>query len=252
MLWQRVREFCHTAFVKGTIEALRHEFKRLFHSMDFVARHPSLNRRGKEGERLAEVYQQLGQLWEFLALRCPHHSGWITTRDERCVCQLCGTAINAEEQWLLLPRQGKKVIGRKAQPNSAVTFANKKKATVVHDTIQFHGATVTADVHNSYRSKLFHRSKLDIAVAAERTVRVEEDGIECSLSGSQVRLRLKKHQMGERPPYGAFVAELPKRVLKKFPLLVEFDSRGKLVGIDIFRPIPSAERKRASKRPRAA
>lgn len=114
---------------------------------------------------------------------------------------------------------------------------DKKAATVVNDTIRFHGASLTVDVHNSYRSRLFRRSKLDISVAAERTVRVEEDGLECSFSMHQVRLRLKKHKMGERPPYGAFVFELPKRLLKRFPLLIEFDSRGELVGLGIFRPL---------------
>ena len=43
----------------------------------------------------------------------------------------------------------------------------------VHDVIEFHGAKVEADVHNSYRSTLFRR--MNINVAAERTVRVEED-----------------------------------------------------------------------------
>ncbi len=67
-----------------------------------------------------------------------------------------------------------------------------------------------------------------------------------------MRLRLKKHKMGERPPCGAFVAELPKRMLKKFPLLVEFDTKGNLVGVDIFRPMPKTRRKPQGKRPRAA
>ena len=35
--------------------------------MTFVSRHPALSRRGKPAERFAEVYQQLGMLWEFLA-----------------------------------------------------------------------------------------------------------------------------------------------------------------------------------------
>ncbi len=171
--------------MKNTTNALKREFKRLFRSMDFVSRHPALNRRGKEGERLAEVYQQFGQLGEFLALQCPHRSGWRRAREGKLACKVCGLLRGVHEQWLLLPRQGRKVIGWKAVPNSKETFANKKATTVVHDTIQFHGATVTADVHNSYRSKLFRRSKLDIAVAAERIVRVERTGSNAPSAGAK-------------------------------------------------------------------
>ena len=230
---------------------LQREFRRLFRSMDFLCTHPSLNRRDKEGERMAEIYQQMGMLWEFLALQCPHRSGWRKMREGKMACKCCGTLRGAEERWVLLPTRGRKVIGRKCLPNSDQTLPNKKAASLVHDVIEFHGAKVEVDVHNSYRSNLFRESKLDIAVAAERIVRVDEDGIECSLSGSQVRLRLKKHKMGERPAYGAFVFELPKRALKKFPLLVEFDTRGELVGVDIFRSLRQRKRKpgaRATKR----
>ena len=223
---------------------LKTEFKRLFRSMDFASRHPALNKGGKEAERIAEIYQQLGMLWEFLSLQCPHRAGWRKAREGKVACKLCGILRGTDEQWLLLTRVGKKVIGRRAAPASKETFANKKAAAIIDDTIEFHGAKVNVDVHNAYRSRLFRRSKLDIAVAAERIVRVEEDGVECSLSVHQVRLRLKKHKMGERPPYGAFVAELPKRALKKFPLLVEFEQRGELVGVNIFRALSSRRKAR--------
>lgn len=228
--------------MKPDVPRLPGEFKRLFRSMGFVSRHPALNGHGKEAERFADIYQQLGALWEFLALQCPHRAGWRTTRDKRHVCRLCGTISDAEERWHLLPRRGRQVIGRRREPTSRETFSNKRTATVVNEILEFHGAKLTVDVHNSYRSRLLRDSKFDITVAAERTVRIEEAGVECSFSGSQVRLRLKKHQRGERPPFGAFVAELPKRALRKFPLLVEFTPRGELVGVDIFLPLSSKKR----------
>jgi hypothetical protein len=49
--------------------------------MDFVARHPALKRDTTAGRRFAEIYQQLGLAWEFLALQCPHRGGWRKLQD---------------------------------------------------------------------------------------------------------------------------------------------------------------------------
>ena len=221
--------------MKTKPDNLKSRFKQLFRSMDYVSKHPSLEKDDSEGRRMGELYQQLGELWEFLALQCPHREGWRKTREGRKVCKVCGTVRDAEEYWLLLRRKGRKSIGRRVTPNSKETFPNKKQALIVEDSIRFHGAKIKVDVHNAYRSKLFPKDDLDIAIAAERLVDVEEDGVECSFSPSQVRLRLKKRQRGERPPSGAFVFELPKNVLKKLPLLIEFDEKDEMVAVGIFR-----------------
>ncbi len=184
---------------------------------------------------MGEIYQQLGELWEFLALQCPHHEGWRKTREGRKVCKVCGTVRNAEEYWLLLPRKGRKSIGRRVTPNSTETFPNKKQASILEDSIRFHGVKVKVDVHNAYRSKLFSKDDHDIAIAAERLVDVEEDGVECSFGDPQIHLKLKKHKPGERPPSAAFVFELPKAILKKLPLLVEFNESDEMVGLEVFR-----------------
>ena len=60
---------------RPTTADLKRKLRRLIRSMDFVSRHPALKRAGPEAERLAEVYQQLGLAWEFLALQCHHRSG---------------------------------------------------------------------------------------------------------------------------------------------------------------------------------
>jgi hypothetical protein len=219
---------------------LEDELRALFRAMSFVSRHPALKRRSKEADRLAETYQLLGKLWEFLALQCKHKPGWRKTRDGKNVCRLCGTVRGVTERWLLLPRMGSKVIGRKLLPNSSKTFANKKAAQLVQDTIEFHGSRVSINVHNSYRSRLFRGSKPDINVAAERTVCLQEDGVECSVDLHLVTTRLRKHKPGERPPYGAFVWELPKRALKQFPVLIEYGKGGELVGVTIFRSRPAS------------
>jgi len=53
--------------------------------MDFVARHRALKRNAAEAPHLAEVYQQLGVAWEFLALQCDHAAGWRKTREGKRV-----------------------------------------------------------------------------------------------------------------------------------------------------------------------
>jgi hypothetical protein len=68
---------------RSTTTDLKRKPRWLFRSMDFVSRHPELKRAGPEAERLAEVYQQLGLAWEFLALQCHHRSGWQRTREGR-------------------------------------------------------------------------------------------------------------------------------------------------------------------------
>ena len=69
---------------------LKRDLRRLFRSMDFVSQHPALERDGREAERFAEIYQQLGLAWEFLALQCRHRSGWRALRDGKAACKVCG------------------------------------------------------------------------------------------------------------------------------------------------------------------
>jgi hypothetical protein len=107
---------------KSAESNLKRDLRRLLRSMDFVSRHPALKRGGPETGRFADIYQQLGMAWEFLALQCRHRSGWRKRRDATSVCNVCGLVRGAQETWLLLPRTGKKTIGRRAMPNSRRTF----------------------------------------------------------------------------------------------------------------------------------
>jgi len=143
----------------------------------------------------------------------------------------------------------RRIIGHKVFPNSARTFPNKRDASIVDDTIEFHGARCNVAVHNAYRSRLFPGSTNDTSIAADRIVRLQEDEIECWIDTHLTKLTLRKRKHGECPPYGAFLSELPKRVLKRFPILVEYDARGTLVAVTIFRPSP---RRRLGRGPRPA
>ena len=219
---------------KSTDASLRRDLRRVLRSMDFVSRHPALKRDMAEARRLAEIYQQLGLAWEFLALQCRHRGGWRKLRDGKSVCEVCGLIRGAREQWLLLPRDGKKTIGRRALPNSQRTFPNRKAATVVNDTIDFHGAKLNVEVLNEHRSRFFR--KHNWTIAADRLVRLEEGGVEIRFDTHLVTVELRKHQRGEMPPYSHFVWELPRKFLKKFPVMLQFDKRRRFTGLLVFKP----------------
>ncbi len=69
---------------------LKRDLRRLFRSMDFVSRHPALKRDTVEARRFAEIYQQLGLAWEFLALQCKHKNGWRKLRDGNLPARFAG------------------------------------------------------------------------------------------------------------------------------------------------------------------
>ena len=137
-------------------------------------------------------------------MQCSHAEGWRKMRQGTLACKVCGTIRGAPERWVLVPRNGKKIIGRKRFPNSGGTFPDKKAATIVDDTIDFHGARLHVDVHNSYRSRLCRRSELDISVAAERIVRVQEGstrrGHEAPRAGGSTRRGLDIDFRLQAPP----------------------------------------------------
>ena len=147
---------------------LRQEIHRLQRCMDFVSQHPALDKRGKEGRRLAEVYQQLGRVWELLALQCRHRAGWRKLRDGTRACKVCGTLAGTRERWLLLPRAGTKTVGRMTRPTTKSILPTRKAATVLKDVVNFHGARLSVEVLNPHRSRLFLTR--DISVAADRLV----------------------------------------------------------------------------------
>ena len=225
-------------------EKLRSEMRQVERSLDFVARQPALKRDTAEARRFAEIYQQLGQAWEFLALQCKHRAGWRKLRAGKSACKICGLIRGAKESWLLLPRDGKKTIGRRARPNSKRTFPNRKAGTVVNDTIDFHGAKLNVEVLNPHRSTARFFRKHDWTIAADRLVRLEEGGIEVRFDSFSLGVKLKKHKMGERPSYTHFLSELPRKFLKKFPVMLQFDRQNQFTGLVIFKPSEDRIRKR--------
>ncbi len=190
----------------------------------------------------AAIYQQLGLAWELLALQCKHWDGFRKTRSRQLSCPICGKVKGAGDQWLLLPAKGPKAIGRTLFPTSTRTFASKKEAAVDDDDIRFHGARLTVQVHNAYKSKMFREGN-DINIAADRIVRLREGEVECWLDTHLLHVRWKPRDgRRRRLPYGAVVSELRKDELKKFPVILEYDDEYRLLGVNVF--IPARGRKR--------
>ena len=69
------------------------------------------------------------------------------------------------------------------------TRDKEKEARILNDSIDFHGVRLNVDVHNSYKAKLLG-GKHDIKIAAERTVKLKESGIECSISQYRIDIRM--------------------------------------------------------------
>ena len=121
---------------------------------------------------------------------------------------------------------------------------NKRDATMVHDTIRFHGTQLTVQVHHAYPSRLLGSK---ISIAAGREVLLREKDVEVSIDDHLISVRfLRRRKTGrtrrslrKHPIYGAFPHELPKRMLSKFPVIFSYDSAGRLEGIEIFNVKPT-------------
>ena len=86
---------------------------------------------------------------------------------------------------------------------------------------------------NGYISKLDKIGK-EINIAADRVVTLEENRLSVEISKyiASMRIRGREKQM---PIYGGFLWELPKKLLKKMPIILSYDKYGRLVEIELLR-----------------
>lgn len=214
---------------------LKKEFKKLFKSMDYVSDNYLSKRKVTKGDASAfyNIYQQLGLLWEFLSYQCRHWNGYIK-KANKFLCKICGRVKGTKEKYYLLPLKGRKIIGRMIRPGrDKFEGLLKKEAEIVNDTIKFHGAKLNVSVFNGYISKLGRIGK-EIKVAADRVVTLEEDGLIIDISKYITGVKIKASAR-QRPIYGGFVWELPKRILKKMPIILSYNKNGKLTEIELIR-----------------
>lgn len=218
-------------------EELKRELNSLFKSMDFVS-NKFLNNKEiakKEFQIFFNIYQQLGLVWEFLGLQCRHWEGYKKTEEKKEACKICGKIRGTDDDYYLLPKDGLKKLGMKLRPNSKKIFKNKEEAAIVNDAIDFYGARVDIDVHNSYKSHLFGENS-GINIAAERIVKLKESGIECHIDQYLIHIMMNKagKRLGKEK-YGGFPWEITRRNLKKLPVIFEFDKNHQFLGLTILR-----------------
>ena len=216
---------------------LKKELKRLFKSMDFIYDNYLSNGGydAREYGAFATIYQQLGIAWEYLELQCKHWDGYRLTKNRREVCKICGKIKGVDETHIILPVRGHKKIGKKLVPTSKKIFKSKKGAKIIADSIDFHGAKLKIDVHNSYKARVFG-DKSEINLAAERIVELKESGIICSVSPHRIDIQVApEKKKGSKPDYSNFVSELRKKDLKHFPVILHFDDSFKFSGLTILK-----------------
>ena len=214
---------------------LKKQLGALFKSMDFVSNNflHSEKMGKKEFGIFFNIYQQLGLAWEFLGLQCKHWDGYKKTRDKNETCRICGKVKGTDDFYILLTRKGPVKLGVKVKPNSRKTFETKEDAQIVNETINFHGALVNVDVHNSYKSRLFGDR---INIAAERIVKVKEENVECHIDKHLIHVRLRdKDRKRGRKRYGSFPWEIRRKNLKHFPVIFDFDEKYRFLGLTILR-----------------
>jgi hypothetical protein len=133
-------------------------------------------------------------------------------------------------------------IGHRALPTTRKVLANRKAATVLNDTISYHGARLKIEVLNPHRSRFFRDRS--VTVASDRIVTLTETEVECQVDTHLVIVRLKGRRKGARPLTGALVSELSKKDLGRCPLLLEFDENDQFAGLTIFRSRPDSRSRR--------
>jgi hypothetical protein len=164
---------------------------------------------------------------------CKHWDGY-KRKDDKFLCKICGKVKGRKENYYLLPVIGEKVIGRMVRPGKdKLKRLSKKEAEIVNDAIKFHGAKLNVSVFNGYISKLDKIGK-EINIAADRVVTLKEDRLIIEISKYIASMNLKGRQK-QMPVYGGFLWELPKKILKKMPIILSYDKYGKLVEIELLK-----------------
>jgi hypothetical protein len=134
----------------------------------------------------------------------------------------------------LLPQHGKKAIGRLTRPTTKGTLPTRKAATVLKDAVNFHGARLSVEVLNQHKSKLFRSH--EVTIAADRLVELHEGDTVCKFDDFTLRARFGRRERGSEPPFGDFAFEMPRRILKQCPVMLETNRKGEFVGLVVFKP----------------
>ncbi len=216
-------------------KSLKKGLNKLYKSMNYVVDN-FLTKRViaiKKAKVFYSIYQQLGLLWDFLGSQCKHWDGY-KKKDDKFLCRICGRVKGTKESYYLLPVIGQKVIGKNVRPGKDnFKKVSKKEAQILNDTIKFHGAKLNVSVSNGYISKLDKLSK-EINVSADRVITLQEDKLIVEISKYIASMKIKGRGK-QIPIYGGFLWELPKKILKRMPVILSYDKYGKLVELELLK-----------------
>lgn len=216
-------------------KSLKKELNKLYRSMDYIVDNflSKRNITAKKVKAFCAIYQQLGLLWEFLGCQCKHWDGY-RKKDGKFSCKIWGKIKGIKENYYILPVIGQKVIGRIVRPGKDnFKKVPKKQAQIINDTIKFHGTKLKVSVFNNYISRLYKMGK-EINIAADRMVTLKEDRLTVEIGKYIASLKING-EAKQAPVYGAFLWELPKKLLKRIPVILSHDRYGRLVELKLFR-----------------
>ena len=213
---------------------VRQNTQRVVRLMDYISKN-HLTSKGKNSAVFNDIYQMLGVAWNYYGLMCCHGKGHRLTKENREACRVCGKIKDTPEYEMLLPVRGPKSVGRYiGSPKVASkSFDSRRKATLVEDSITFHGVKVKVHVHHSFPSDILGKN---VSIAAGRELELNEKGIRVFADDYLVGLEFPNGKGGHKEKYGSFAHELPKKLLAKFPIIYSYGPKGQFYGIKVFRP----------------
>jgi hypothetical protein len=98
------------------------------------------------------------------------------------------------------------------------------------------GRSPTADLKRELRRLFRSMDFVSPHPALKRLVRLAEGGVENLFDTCLVSVEVRKLERGEMPSYSHFVWELPRKLLRHFPVMLQFDKRRRFTGLAIFKP----------------
>ncbi|MBI2059578.1 MAG: hypothetical protein HYT87_07385 [Nitrospirae bacterium] len=229
--------------------------RRVLRAMDYVSEKWLRGKPFQDGRRadlFYNIYQELGTAWHYYGLQCRHPKGYRRIGGGQHACRTCGQIKGTSNPEYLLPAKGRKRIGRfiPSPRSSGAVRKHRTEATLLDDEIGFHGTKLAVRVNHAYESR-WAGGKINIA--SDRSIRLREGEIEAFVDDHLAGIRFlrrsrgdsRRKRAGRTPVYGGFAYELPRRLLRKFPVIFSYDPEGRLLEIEVFRSEPHG---RAAKR----
>jgi hypothetical protein len=186
----------------------------------------SISERGKA----LDIYTMLSYAWSFIGAQCKHWNGFKRKRSGKLYCNICGKPKGSPVDDYVLTAGSAKKIGRYLREPKK-NFDKKSDAILVDDSIEFHGAKLHVKINGSYPHRLLG---ITGRMAADRRCELFDEGYVAEISRYSVGFRTPSEKANDKQ-FMANLEELPKRVLKRFPLIVHFNKHFEITELSYIR-----------------